>query len=64
MVCLGKFLDEYGLARAWYNIKNYVDVKAGGIISGGATVDYVNEAIDSSVGDINSVLDAINGEVV
>lgn len=28
------------------------------------TIDQVNEAIDTAIGDINAILDAINGEVV
>lgn len=32
--------------------------------TGGVTLDQVNSAISNAIGDIDSILDAINGEVV
>lgn len=59
---MGKFLDEFGLARVWNNIVQYIDSKFSS--DEVATVEQVNAAIDSTVGDINTILDAINGEDV
>lgn len=42
----------------------YLVEKEGSGGSSGVTMDQVNEAIDSAIGDINSILDTINGEVV
>ena len=44
---------------------DYLGVSSGGSVSQGyATTAYVDNAINTAIGDINTILDNINGEVI
>lgn len=50
---MSKFLDEFGLARVWTNIKNYIDSKSG---TGVASFNGRTGAVTPQTGDYTAAM--------
>lgn len=58
------FLDKIGLSYFWQRIKTYIDNLISDTKQELVSTEQMNSAINNAIGDINTILDAINGEDV
>lgn len=61
---MAKYLDKSGLSTTWSRIKSWVQSYVTAAI---ATIDlsnyYTKSEIDAMIGNINSILEEVNGEM-